>query len=216
MKIAITGQDTLAATARKCCSRHFDVVSHTDPDIKICWVCYDTPLDDRGNPDQLWVLNRLRRDIFELTGHPLILISSQMLVGTIWQLEQEFPGHAFAYSPENIRVAHAVSDFEEQARVVVGVRTTERNQHIQELFAPFTRNLIFTTPETAEMVKHSLNCYLGMSIAFINEIARVCAVVGADVDTVSASLLAERRISPKAPLKAGPPFGAGTSCGTSC
>ena len=59
------------------------------------------------------------------------------------------------------------------------------------------------------MVKHALNAYLGMSIAFINEIARVCEGCKADAKVVSEALLSERRISRYAPLKPGKPFGGG-------
>ena len=210
MKLCITGQDTLAAAARECCARHFELRKLSDPDLDILWVCYDTPIDEEtGEPKCDWVLDRIGVDFWDVTSTPIVLISSQMPVGTIAGLEQRFPKHTFACSPENIRVASAVADFLMQARVVVGIRKTDRNALLKELFSPFTQNLIFTTPETAEMVKHALNAYLGMSIAYINEIARICKFVGADVDVVSKALLSERRISPKAPLKPGAPFGGG-------
>ena len=209
MKIAITGQSTLAAATRHCCDGRFQVMSHADPDIEILWVCYDTPLFDHGNPDYEWVVDKIQRDLWEVRGHPVVLISSQMPVGTCHRMRGRFPGHEFAYSPENIRVAHAISDFMNQSRVIVGLRSLEHQFLFQELFMPFTKQIIFTNPETAEMVKHALNCWLGMNIAFINEIAKICEAVGADVKVVSEALLSERRISPKAPLKPGAPFAGG-------
>lgn len=209
MKIAVTGQGILAETTRTCCAKWHDVVNHTDKDIEVLWVCYDTPLEN-GEPDYEWVVNRLQRELSELPGRPVILISSQMPVLTTFRLEQRFPGHFFAYSPENIRVATPIDDFEAQARIVVGVRSKARNSAIWALLKPFAnQSVIFTSPETAEMVKHALNSYLGMSIAFINEIARVCESVKADANVVSEALLSERRISPNAPLKPGKPFGGG-------
>ena len=209
MKIAITGQNGLAATTRQCCDRHFTVLSHLDPGIEILWVCYDTPFDDRSNPDYAWVEDKIHRDLFEVHGHPVVLISSQVPVGTCHRLEEHFPGFEFASSPENIRVAHATEDFMNQARVIVGLRRLDKQFLFEELFFNFTKRIIFTNPETAEMVKHALNCWLGMNIAYINEIAKVCEAVGADVKVVSEALLSERRISPKAPLKPGAPFGGG-------
>jgi UDPglucose 6-dehydrogenase len=184
------------------------VVKHTDKDIEVLWVCYDTPLEG-GNPDYEWVIDKIQQDIMELSGTPVILISSQLPVLTNFRLQERFPKHFLAYSPENIRVATPVEDFLRQARIVVGVRNHSRDSTLTALLSPFTSKIIFTSPETAEMVKHALNCYLGMSIAFINEIARVCDYVKADVNVVSDALLCERRISPNAPLKPGKPFGGG-------
>lgn len=208
MKIAVTGQGVLAETTRQCCAKIHEVVNHTDRDIEVMWVCYDTPLEN-GEADYEWVVNRIQKELSELEGTPVILISSQMPVLTTFRLEQRFPRHFFAYSPENIRVASPIEDFERQPRIVVGVRSKARNSILMNLLHPFTFRLIFTSPETAEMVKHALNCYLGMSIAFINEIAKACDRVKADVNVVSEALLSERRISPNAPLKPGKPFGGG-------
>lgn len=185
------------------------VMPHSDPDIEVLWVCYDTPLDDKGAADYEWVIERIQREVCELSGTPVILISSQLPVGTTHRLQERFPGHFFAYSPENIRVASAIQDFLRQARIIVGTRSAARNSVLTALLSPFTGEIMFTTPETAEMCKHALNAYLGMSIAFINEIERVCKIVKADCTVVSDSLLSERRVSPNAPLKPGKPFGGG-------
>lgn len=204
--VNILGQGTLADAARKCCERHF-IATADSP--QILWVCYDTPIGENDKPDTQWVIDRIAENLPPIGSDTLILVSSQVPVGTTKRLETMFPSHAFANSPENIRVASAVDDFNNQARVVVGRRTDKYDSILSQLFAPFTSNLILTDPETACMVKHALNCYLAMSIAFINEISRVSSVVGADVNVISKALTTERRISPNAPLRAGPPFGLG-------
>ena len=206
MKIAIIGQDTLAAATRECCRRHCEIVIPEVADL--VWVCYDTPISD-DIPDSDWVLERIGELLLSCNQEAIMLVSSQMPVGTIAHLEGKYPAFKWAYSPENIRVATAVTDFENQDRIVLGVRDISHADSIKPLLMNFTRNVIVTNPETAEMCKHALNCWLGMNIAFINEIARICAVVGADVDRISEALKSERRISPKAPLKAGGPFGGG-------
>jgi UDPglucose 6-dehydrogenase len=206
INLNIIGNDSLAAATRECCSRHF-IIDSAAPDI--LWVCHDTPIGEDNRPDAEWVIEQIRHNLPPLGSNTLILVSSQLPVGTTAQLEHEFPSYAFAYSPENIRVASAVADFENQARVVVGRRNERYDFILSQLFAPFTKNLIFTDPETAEMVKHSLNVWLAMNIAFINEIARIAAKVGADANVISQGLLTERRVSPKAPLRPGAPFGLG-------
>lgn len=211
MKIAITGTDSLAGATAECCRRHFTVLSSPSPKADILWVCHDTPIGVNGEPDVEWVLARIRDEIGQIDPRVLVLVSSQLPVGTTARLERDHPAFTFAHSPENIRVANAVADFENQSRVVVGARAlgAKDKRRIERLFAPFTTRLIFTDPETAEMSKTALNCYLAVSIAFINEIARVCAEVGADANTVSLALKSDPRVSPKAPLRPGPAFGGG-------
>jgi UDPglucose 6-dehydrogenase len=209
LKVYILGQSSLALTTIECCRRaNFDI-SCTSRDCDVLWICYDTPLDDNDLPDNQWVVNKIVGDLASTNPNTLVLISSQLPVGTTATLEKLCPAFSFAHSPENIRVKFAIADFLNQKRVVVGRRTEKHDGLIRELFRPFTSNIILTDPETAEMVKHSLNCYLGVTIAFANEIARVSAAVGADMGTITKALLAERRVSPDAPLHAGPPFGGG-------
>lgn len=209
LTLSIVGQDTLAAATLECCKRHFNVSPYPRADADVLWFCYDTPIGKDDKPDADWVMDRIREVMVDLGTKPLILVSSQVPVGTTAKLEQEFPDYAFAHQPENIRVKSAVADFEDQARVVVGVRTGEYDEVLQELFEPFTDNLIITTPETAEMTKHALNCYLAMCVAFANEIARVCKVVNADANAIAKALRSERRVSPQAPLLPGAPYGGG-------
>jgi UDPglucose 6-dehydrogenase len=215
-KLCILGQDTLAKAVLECCQRHFCASPVIYREADMIWICHDTPIAAGGEPDAEWVIVQIRQALTDWAAldnpavtHPLILISSQMPVGTIARLEKEYPGHTFACSPENLRVATAVADFENQARVVIGTRNDNHKGLLDAVFAPFTKQIIWTTPETAEMVKHTLNCFLGLQIAFINEIAKIAKVVGADVDTITVGLRTDARVSAKAPLKAGGPFGGG-------
>ena len=209
MKLSIVGQDSLALATATCCRRHFDVLAEPGVTADILWVCYDTPTGPDNRPDADWVCAKIHGHLGQIDPTVPVLISSQLPVGTTARLEKDHPAFTFAYSPENIRVANAVSDFENQARVVVGVRNDDNNSLLNKLCAPFTRNIIFTTPETAEMSKTALNCFLALQIAWINEIARVCETVGADASVVSQAVRSDARVSPKAPLRPGAPFGGG-------
>jgi len=206
MKISVIGQDTLAAAIRECCQPHHSLVIPSEAEL--VWICYDTPIID-DIPDSQWVMDRIDELVPTCNPSAVMLISSQMPVGTTASCERNHPNLCWACSPENIRVATAVADFQKQSRIVLGVRRIEDAERIMPLLRPFTGNIIVTNPETAEMCKHALNCWLGMNIAFINEISRICKVVGADVDKITEALKTERRISPNAPLKAGGPFGGG-------
>jgi len=215
MKISVIGKDTLAAAVTECCADHFDVMTQENGEADVVWICHDTPINEKGIPDSEWVMdeigNTMRRlkNMVTPTRRPLMLVSSQMPVGTTDRLERDFPEYHWAYSPENLRVATAVADFKNQPRVVVGTRHPESRLTYEHIFKHFTPHIIFTDPETAEMVKHALNTFLGLQIAFINEVARIAKVTGADMNVVTTALRLDNRVSPKAPLISGPPFGGG-------
>lgn len=176
----------------------------------VLWLTYDTPVNDDDESDVEFVLTNLRLAIHELPKGALILISSQLPVGTCKKLEKEFPNFHFAYSPENLRLGKAIDAFEKADRAIVGIRNDAKKKLIEVLFKPFATQIIFMRTESAEMVKHSLNAFLGLSIAYINEIARLCEHVGADAKEVSLGLKTDVRIGPKAYLGPGGPFAGGT------
>ncbi|MGD1087185.1 MAG: nucleotide sugar dehydrogenase [Verrucomicrobiota bacterium] len=177
---------------------------------EILWLCYDTPVDENDESDAESVLANLRKVLPHLPKDVLILISSQLPVGTCAKLEKEFPQFHFACSPENLRLGKAIDSFEKTERVIVGIRDDTQKPLLEKLFAPFTPQIIFMRTESAEMVKHALNSFLALSIAFINEVARICELTGADAKEVSVGLKSEPRIGHKAYLDPGGPFAGGT------
>jgi UDPglucose 6-dehydrogenase len=187
----------------------------TDPaegcaNAEVLWLCYDTPVNDDDESDVPFVLEKLRRCLPNLPSGALVLISSQLPVGTCRALETEFSQFHFACSPENLRLGKALDAFEKAERVVVGIRNDAKRALLGQLFSPFTPHLLFMRTESAEMVKHALNSFLAVSITFINEVARLCEHVGADAREVSAGLKSDVRIGPKAYLGPGGPFAGGT------
>jgi len=183
-----------------------EACAHAD----ILWLTYDTPVNEADESDVTFVLDRLRRCLPHLPAGSLVLISSQLPVGTCRALEAEWPPFRFACSPENLRLGRALDAFEKADRVIVGVRDDALKGLLGALFKPFTRRILFMRPESAEMVKHALNSFLALSITFINEVARLCEHVGADAQEVSAGLKSEPRIGPRAYLGPGGPFAGGT------
>ena len=176
----------------------------------VLWLCYDTPVNDNDESDLESVLANLRKALPHLPEDALVLISSQLPVGTCAKLEKKFPQFHFACSPENLRLGKAIDAFEKAERVIAGVRDGAKRALLEKLFAPFTSQILFMRSESAEMVKHALNSFLALSITFINEIARLCEHTGADAKEVSAGLKSEPRIGPKAYLGPGGPFAGGT------
>jgi UDPglucose 6-dehydrogenase len=194
-----TGQLRFTANAVEACA-----------DADVLWLCHDTPVDENDESNVAFVLEELRRCLAHLPNGKLVLVSSQLPVGTCRVLELEFPQFDFACSPENLRLGKAIATFEKPDRIIVGLRNNARRSLSQELFKPFTSQVLFMRTESAEMVKHALNSFLALSITFINEIARLCEQVGADAQEVSAGLKSDARIGPRAYLAPGGPFAGGT------
>lgn len=176
----------------------------------ILWLCHDTPVNDDDESDADFVLGNLRLALPRLPNGALVLVSSQLPVGACANLEAEFPQFHFACSPENLRLGKAIEVFCQADRFVVGVRDNSKRAALEKLFAPFTSRVIFMRTESAEMVKHALNSFLAASVAFANEIGRLCEHAGADAKEVSAGLKSDIRIGPGAYLEPGGPFAGGT------
>jgi len=193
----------------------------TDPkeafdDIEVVWVTYDTPVDENDHADIDFVVDRIRQLFPHLTAGMLVLISSQVPVGTTRCLEREYAGTypgktvSFAYLPENLRLGKAIDAFTKPDRIVAGVRNSDNQKTISQLFRPYTENIEWMSVESAEMTKHALNSFLATSVAFANEVAVLCEQVGADATEVEQGLKSDNRIGPKAYLSPGEAFSGGT------
>ena len=178
----------------------------------ILWVTYDTPVDEADQADIESVLREVRRCVPALPRGALILLSSQLPAGTCRLLEGEFglQGYRFACSPENLRLGKAIEIFTKADRIIAGYRDERAKTQLAELFAPFTQQVVWMRPESAEMTKHAINSFLALSITFMNEVARLCEATGADAKEVERGLKSESRIGPKAYLSPGGAFAGGT------
>ncbi len=182
----------------------------------LIWVAFDTPVDENDVADVEYVRDRVRAIFPFLRSETVVLISSQLPVGSTRQLEQEFAASAtgrnvsFACSPENLRLGSAIKAFTEPERIVIGVRDDRVRHIIAQLLSPFCDTLLWTRVESAEMLKHALNGYLATCVTFANEIANICEKVSADMNEVEAALRLDPRVGPKAYVRAGAAFGGGT------
>lgn len=185
-------------------------------EAEIVWVAYDTPVDANDRADIEFVKERIQRLFPFLRPETLVLISSQLPVGSTRDLEENYASSnvggtvTFAYSPENLRLGKAISVFTAPDRVVVGVRGESDREKLGRLLKPFTERVEWMSVESAEMSKHALNAFFAASIAFINEIAVLCECSGADAKEVERALKSESRIGPGAYLSPGPSFAGGT------
>jgi UDPglucose 6-dehydrogenase len=182
----------------------------------VVWIAFDTPVDDEDNADVEWVVERAVRIFPHVRDGAVVLISSQLPVGSTRRLEDSFGAVAgtrragFACSPENLRLGKAIEAFTHPDRVVVGVRSNADRPPLERLLASIAPRVEWMTVESAEMTKHALNGFLAMSVAFINEIAALCEQVGADATDVARGLKSDARIGPRAYLAPGAAFAGGT------
>lgn len=182
----------------------------------LVWVTFDTPVDDDDRADTQYVIDRISEIIPLLDDGTVVLVSSQLPVGSCRLLEQiaaqKVPHRrvSFACSPENLRLGKALEVFGNPDRVVVGVRGPEDRKLIQAVLRPITERIEWMSVESAEMTKHALNSFLAVSVTFANEIAALCEKVGADAKEVERGLKSEARIGPGAYLSPGTAFAGGT------
>jgi UDPglucose 6-dehydrogenase len=192
----------------------------------VLWVTLDTPVDEQDYADVAFVRERLERVRGAVRPGTLVLISSQVPVGFTRALERDWAGLnvRFGVSPENLRLGKAIETFRTPERVVVGLSRPEQDRDLlTRLFHPFGQGgggggvggthpprIEWMTLESAEMTKHALNAFLAVSVTFINELARLCEAVGANVKEVERGLKSEGRVGAKAYLGPGAAFAGGT------
>jgi UDPglucose 6-dehydrogenase len=185
-------------------------------DAEVLWVTFDTPVDGDDVADVNFVLNQVKSALMHLSKDALVLVSSQLPVGSVGILEkfakERVPNKniSFASSPENLRLGKALNVFLHPDRIIVGIRFTEDRLTLEKLLSPISEKVEWMSVESAEMTKHAINAFLATSVTFANEIAAICELVGADAKEVERGLKSESRIGPKAYLSPGGPFAGGT------
>lgn len=194
----------------------FSTEAHDTAAAEVVWITYDTPVNADDQSDSGFVIEQVTRLFPHLSDGALVLISSQVPVGTTRTLAERFARVAagrhvgFAYSPENLRLGKAIDVFTNPDRVIIGVGSMADREKATTLLTPVTARLEWMSVESAEMTKHAINAFLATSVTFINEVAAICEQVGADAREVERGLKTEARIGPKAYLSPGGAFAGGT------
>jgi UDPglucose 6-dehydrogenase len=183
---------------------------------EVAWLAFDTPVDEHDVADVDSVIDKAIALLPFMATGAIMLVSSQMPVGSVARLEKHHKELAlknrvrFACAPENLRLGKAIEVFLEPDRVVVGVRLREDRDLLESIWSPFTAQIEWMSVESAEMTKHAINAFLATSVAFANEIARICERVGADAIEVERGLKSDLRIGRRAYLHPGAAYGGGT------
>jgi len=173
-----------------------------------------TPPDEDGSADLRHVLAVAERIGEHMSREIVIVTKSTVPVGTARRVAEVVARHArfpfhLCSNPEFLKEGAAVDDFLRPDRVVLGVETDHARSVMAELYAPFLRTgkpIIFMDIPSAELTKYAANGMLATRISFMNEIANLCDLVGANVDHVRKGIGSDARIGPSF-LFAGPGYG---------
>ena len=181
---------------------------------KIYWYCLDTPIDDSDEGNVTLILKNIFKNLDKLKYCQELIISSQISVGSIKKIENKIQKLNLkirvTYIPENLRLGKSIERFLNPDRIIVGCRHKESKKNIIKIFGRLSNKIIFVRPESAELIKHSINGFLANSICFINEITRISKLTLADPKEVSLGLKTDERIGLKSYLSPGSPYGGGT------
>jgi UDPglucose 6-dehydrogenase len=182
---------------------------------RVIFIAVGTPPGDDGSADLQHVLAVAREIGCHMNGPKVIVTKSTVPVGTAEKVraavrsETSIP-FAVCSNPEFLKEGAAIDDFMKPDRVVIGVDDEEAKELMGELYAPFTRQggnrVFFMDIASAEVTKYAANAMLATRISFMNQMARFCELVGADVHNVRLGIGSDQRIG-RAFLYPGPGYG---------
>ncbi len=170
----------------------------------VIFIAVGTPMGEDGSADLQHVLGAAREVARAMTGYRVIVDKSTVPVGTselVREAIRRETTHPFSVvsNPEFLKQGAAVDDFLKPDRVVLGVTDQKAAAVMVELYRPFTRTgapiMVMDCP-SAELCKYAANAMLATRISFMNEIANVCELFGADVDMVRQAVATDKRIGP--------------------
>ena len=191
-------------------------------DVEVVFSAVGTPPDEDGSADLKYVLEVARTVGRYMNKYILVVTKSTVPVGTAQKVKRAIKDEQakrnvniefdIASNPEFLKEGAAVKDFMSPDRVVVGVESERAEKLMSKLYRPFLLNnfrVIFMDVPSAEMTKYAANAMLATRISFMNDIANLCELVGADVNMVRSGIGSDTRIGRKFLY---PGIGYGGSC----
>jgi UDPglucose 6-dehydrogenase len=186
-------------------------------DAAVIFIAVGTPQGEDGSADLQHVLSVAREIAKAMNGYKVVVDKSTVPVGTsekVREVIRRETTHPFSVvsNPEFLKQGAAVEDFLKPDRVVIGAEDPRATELMLELYSPFTRTgapIMVMDCASAELTKYAANAMLATRISFMNEVANVCELVGADVDQVRKAIGSDKRIGPSFLF---PGIGYGGSC----
>ncbi len=191
----------------KSCQSRIEFTTDIGKAVESCSVIFiavGTPEKADGNADLGPTLQVIDSICKAATVKKYIVLKSTVPIGTAKELsayidqKTKIP-HEIINNPEFLKEGAAVEDFLRPDRVVIGCKTKEGKNIMEELYAPFVKNghpIYFMSNISAEMTKYAANSFLSVKISFINELAALADTVGADINDVRKGFTSDKRINP--------------------
>jgi len=186
-----------------------DLISCLD-NVEVVFSAVGTPPDEDGSADLRYVLDVAHTIGRNINKYVLVVTKSTVPVGTAQKVKTTIQEELIkrtldidfevASNPEFLKEGNAIDDFMKPDRVVVGVESKRAQSIMESLYKPFMMNnyrMIFTDIPSAEMIKYAANAMLATRISFMNDIANLCELVGADVNMVRSGIGTDARIGSK-------------------
>jgi len=184
-------------------------LAETIDDCEVIFSAVGTPPDEDGSADLKYVLDVAREVGKNMKDYILIVTKSTVPVGTAEKVKKAIQDELdkrgvdidfdVSSNPEFLKEGDALNDFLKPDRIVVGVESEKAENIFKKLYKPFTMNghpIIFMNIPSAEMTKYTANAMLATKISFINDIANLCEILGANVNMVRKGIGSDRRIGP--------------------
>lgn len=177
---------------------------------EIIFIAVGTPSDEDGSADLKYVIDVARLIGKSINKYLVVVVKSTVPVGTSKKVKQAIQEELdkrnveiefdVASNPEFLKEGDAIDDFIKPDRVVIGIETDKAKEVMTKLYQPIMLNnfrVIFTDIPSAEMTKYAANAMLATRISFMNDIANLCELVGADVNMVRHGIGSDTRIGNK-------------------
>ena len=211
MPIYEPGLDDLVKRNVKAGRLHFSTdLAKVIDDVEVVFCAVGTPPDEDGSADLSYVVDVTRTFARNIKKYTILVTKSTVPVGTskivkdvihgeLAKRGEEIPFEV-ASNPEFLKEGAAIKDFMSPDRVVIGVESDRARRVMERLYRPFLLNnfrVLFMDIPSAEMTKYAANSMLATRISFMNDIANLCEIVGADVNMVRKGIGSDARIGGK-------------------
>lgn len=185
-------------------------------DADVIFIGVGTPEREDGSANLSYVYGVCKQIADNVEKDCLVVIKSTVPIGTNDRVEaylNEFKKNSVnievASNPEFLAQGTAVKDTLHASRIVIGIESKKSEETLRRIYEPFGQPIVVTNRRSAEMIKYASNDFLALKISFMNEMANVCEIVGADIQDVAKGMSYDKRIGDKF-LNAG--IGYGGSC----
>ena len=211
MPIYEPGLDDLVKRNVKAGRLHFSTdLTEVIDDVEVVFCAVGTPPDEDGSADLSYVVDVARTFARNIKKYTILVTKSTVPVGTSKIVKDVIRGELakrgedipfeVASNPEFLKEGAAIKDFMSPDRVVIGVESDRARRVMERLYRPFLLNnfrVLFMDIPSAEMTKYAANSMLATRISFMNDIANLCEIVGADVNMVRKGIGSDARIGGK-------------------